>query len=142
MSPQAEPVVYLFFIKGNTSPHIKGVEPEGIAIGTIGKKTYAFIGLERVGGIMVYDISTPQSPQFVQYINNRDFSGDAEADTAGDLGPEGIAFIPAHDSPDGHPMLAVANEVSGSTTLYRIEVQEKESSWPGYGRRNGRFGRP
>ena len=119
----------------------KGVEPEGIAIGTIGKKTYAFIGLERVGGIMVYDISTPQSPKFVQYINNRVFSGDAEVDTAGDLGPEGIAFIPAHESPDGHPMLAVANEVSGSTTLYRIEVQEKESSWPGYGTRNGRSGR-
>jgi hypothetical protein len=100
----------------------KGPEPEGIALGAIGRRTYAFIGLERIGGIMVYDITCPYAPQFVQYINNRDFEGDAEAGTAGDLGPEGITFIPAKQSPDGQPMLAVANEVSGSTTLYRIEV--------------------
>jgi hypothetical protein len=61
----------------------------------------------------------------VKYINNRDFSGDAEAGTAGDLAPEGIAFIPAHESPDGSPMLAVANEVSGTTTLYRIAVKNE-----------------
>lgn len=119
----------------------KGPEPEGLAIGTIGQHTYAFIGLERVGGIMIYDISSPQSPQFVQYINNRDFKGNAEAGTAGDLGPEGITFIPAHESPNGFPMLAVANEVSGSTTLYRIDVQNKDCRWPGFGRRHGQLGR-
>jgi hypothetical protein len=100
----------------------KGPEPEGLAIGTIGRRTYAFIGLERMGGIMVYEITRPWAPQFVQYLNKRDFSGDAEAGTAGDLGPEGIAFIPAEESPDGRPMLAVANEVSGTTTLYGIQV--------------------
>ena len=57
----------------------KGPEPEGVAIGRVYGKTYAFIGLERMGGIMVYDISNPYCPAFVQYINNRDFSGDAEA---------------------------------------------------------------
>jgi hypothetical protein len=119
----------------------KGPEPEGLAIGTIGQHTYAFIGLERVSGIMVYDISTPQSPQFVQYINNRDFNGDTEAGTAGDLGPEGIAFISAKESPNGYPMLAVANEVSGTTTLYRIDVQNKDGRWPGSGRRPGHFKR-
>lgn len=118
----------------------KGPEPEGLAIGTIGRRTYAFIGLERIGGIMVYDITSPSSPEFVQYINNRDFSGDAEAGTAGDLGPEGITFIAADQSPDGHPMLAVANEVSGSTSLYRIDLREPADQcnggkrWPG--RRN------
>lgn len=100
----------------------KGPEPEGLAVGTIGHRTYAFIGLERVGGIMVYDITSPGSPQFVQYVNHRDFSADAEDPTAGDLGPEGIAFIQASKSPTGKPMLAVANEVSGTTTLYRIDV--------------------
>jgi hypothetical protein len=102
----------------------KGPEPEGLALGTIGHRTYAFIGLERIGGIMVYDISRPQAPRFVQYINPRDFGGEAEAGTAGDLGPEGITFVPAAKSPTGRPMLAVANEVSGSTTLYDIEIQE------------------
>jgi hypothetical protein len=71
---------------------------------------------------MVYDVTCPYAAQFVTYLNNRDFTGDAATGTAGDLGPEGITFIPARQSPDGHPMLAVANEVSGTTTLYRIEI--------------------
>ncbi|MCB9397665.1 MAG: choice-of-anchor I family protein [Acidobacteria bacterium] len=98
----------------------KGPEPEGLAIGTIGASTYAFIGLERIGGIMVFDISVPTAPVFVTYINNRDFAGDPTMDTAGDLAPEGLAFIPANESPNHHPLLAVMNEVSGSTTLYQI----------------------
>jgi hypothetical protein len=84
-------------------------------------KTYAFIGLERVGGIMVYDITTPRNPKFVEYVNNRDFDGDAEAGTAGDLGPEGLTFIAPADSPNGRPLLVVANEVSGTTTIFQID---------------------
>ena len=61
-------------------------------------------------------------------MNNRDFSVSVEdADDpaavlsqAGDLGPEGLAFIPAASSPTGAPLLAVANEVSGTTTLFSI----------------------
>lgn len=98
----------------------KGPEPEAIEVGGIGSRTFAFVGLERIGGIMVYDVTNPASPVFVQYINNRDFDGDAAAGTAGDLGPEGILFIPTKDSPMSLPLLAVANEVSGTTTLYAI----------------------
>lgn len=101
----------------------KGPEPEGLAIGTINGRVYLFLGLERVGGIMVYDITNAQNPDFVQYINNRDFSGSPAAGTAGDLAPEGLTFIPASQSPSGKNMLAVANEVSGTTTLYQIDVQ-------------------
>lgn len=99
----------------------KGPEPEGVAIGEIRGKTYLFLGLERVGGIVIYDISNPNSPKFAGYFNNRDFSGDPEAGTALDLGPEGIEFIPAKVSPTGQPMLAVGNEVSGTTTLFSID---------------------
>jgi DNA-binding beta-propeller fold protein YncE len=99
----------------------KGPEPEGIEIARVFSKTYAFIGLERVGGIMVYDITTPRNPKFVQYVNNRDFTGDAEAGTAGDLGPEGLTFISPGDSPNGRPLLVVANEVSGTTTIFQID---------------------
>lgn len=99
----------------------KGPEPEALAIGKIRGHTYAFIGLERVGGIMVYDISNPYRPQFIQYLTTRDFNGNPILDTAGDLAPEGIAFINAYHSPLGVPMLAVAHEVSGSTVLYRID---------------------
>jgi hypothetical protein len=100
----------------------KGPEPEAVTVGEIDGGTYAFIGLERIGGIMVYDVSTPETPDFIQYINNRDFTGDAEAGTAGDLGVEGLAFIPAVDSPTGENLLAAANEVSGTTTLFTIET--------------------
>ncbi len=98
----------------------KGPEPEGVEIGRIGDRTYAFVGLERVGGIMIYDITDPANASFVDYVNTRDFDGDAETGTAGDLGPEGLVFIPAEDSPTGQPLLAVANEVSGTTSLYTI----------------------
>jgi len=105
----------------------KGPEPEGLTLGEINGRTYLFLGLERIGGIMVYDITDPGSPEFVQYINNRDFSGDAEAGTAGDLAPEGLTFIPARKSPTGDNLLAVANEVSGTTTVYKIDVKKR---WP------------
>jgi hypothetical protein len=106
----------------------KGPEPEDVKIGRIRGRDYAFIGLERIGGVMVYDITDPRAPFFVQWINNRDFSQppalpDGSANpAAGDLGAEGLLFIEAKDSPTGRPMLAVANEVSGTTTLFDIDT--------------------
>ncbi len=98
----------------------KGPEPEAVDLGVINGRTYAFVGLERIGGVVVYDISDPTAPFFVTYANNRDFTGDAEAGTAGDIAPEGVKFVAAEDSPTGEPLLLVANEVSGSTTIYAI----------------------
>ncbi|MBA3765676.1 MAG: choice-of-anchor I family protein [Acidobacteria bacterium] len=98
----------------------KGPEPEDVTVGELWGRTYAFIGLERIGGIMIYDITDPFRPFFVQYINNRNFSGVAEAGTGGDLGPEGLLLIPGSDSPTHKPLLVVANEVSGTTTVYEI----------------------
>ena len=105
----------------------KGPEREGTAIGKIGASTFAFIGLERAGGIVVYDVSDPAAPDFVQYVNPRNFAATfalpaAPGDwaSAGDLGPEGVAFISAEDSPSGAPLLVVANEISGTTTIYSI----------------------
>ncbi len=105
----------------------KGPEPEGVTVGVIQGHTYAFIGLERVGGIMVYDISDPKGPQFIEYVNNRDVNGDPESGTAGDLGPEGLLFIPADKSPTSTPLLMVTNEVSGSTTMYEITKEKNEN---------------
>lgn len=107
----------------------KGPEPEGLALGRILGRTFAFIGLERVGGIMVYDITNPHRVRYVTYVNNRDFSVEAQLPDGsvnplvGDLGPEGLAFIPAHESPNGKPLLVVGNEVSGTTTVYEIDVE-------------------
>ncbi len=115
----------------------KGIEPEGITLGMMGDQTYAFIGLERVGGVMTYNITDPHNPFFVNYTNNRDFSveftldeegeiapTDAELTAVGDLGPEGLLFISAEESPTGEALLVVANEVSGTTTIYTARVPE------------------
>lgn len=103
----------------------KGPEPEGLAVGTIGERTYAFVGLERIGGVFVYDITDPKAPSYVTYTNSRNFDADPkkEADKAGDLGPEGLTFVPASASPNGQPLLIVGNEVSGTTSLYQMIVK-------------------
>jgi hypothetical protein len=101
----------------------KGPEPEGVVVGRLLGRHYAFIGLERIGGIMVYDVTNPHKPFFVTYANNRDFNGSPTAGTAGDLGPEGLEFIPWYRSPNRKPLLAVGNEVSGTTTIYQIQVR-------------------
>ena len=111
--------------EGDDRSDDKGPEPEAVEIGVVDGKTYAFIGLERVGGIMVYNISNPEAPIFVQFINERDFSiADAEDDfeLVGDLGPEAIKFVSQADSPTSRPMLIVGNEVTGTTAFYDIEV--------------------
>jgi 2',3'-cyclic-nucleotide 2'-phosphodiesterase (5'-nucleotidase family) len=99
----------------------KGPEPEAIAVGTVDSTTYAFIGLERVGGIVVYDVSTPADAKFVHYINNRDFDATLAAGVGGDLGPESLKFVSASDSPTGKALLISGNEVSGSTVVYEIQ---------------------
>lgn len=93
----------------------KGPEPEGVVTGTFGAKTFAFIGLERVGGVMVYDVSTPTAPVFVTYLNTR-------TGTTGDLGPEGLALITADKSPNGKPLLVVGNEISGTTAIFQLNL--------------------
>lgn len=103
----------------------KGPEPEGVAVGTIGAKTFAFIGLERMGGVLVYDITNPTAPFRVDYLNTReDWTADPATvlDTVGDLGPEGLVFIPAKDSPNGKPLLVVGNEVSGTTAVFQLNL--------------------
>ena len=54
----------------------KGPEPEGVTVGTLAGRPFAFIGLERIGGVMVYDVTNPQAPSFIQYVNFRDFTKD------------------------------------------------------------------
>lgn len=98
----------------------KGPEPEGIVIGKAFGATYAFIGLERIGGVAVYDISDPRAPFLVDYVNNRNFLAPVATAAAGDLGPEGVLFIKAEDSPNGRPLLVTGNEVSGTTTIFEI----------------------
>ncbi|QJR36759.1 choice-of-anchor I family protein [Gemmatimonas groenlandica] len=93
----------------------KGPEPEGLVIAKFGEKTMAFIGLERVGGVAVYDITNPTAPIYQSYINTR-------TGATGDLGPEGITFVPANRSPNKEPLIIVGNEVSGTTAIFQVKL--------------------
>lgn len=93
----------------------KGPEPEGVTIGTISGITYAFIGLERIGGIIVYDITNPASPVYVSYVNNRSLTASGP-----DLGAEGLVFIPQSQSPNGQNIIISANEVSSTLSVFGI----------------------
>lgn len=104
-----------------------GPEPEAIACGEIGGNAYGFIGLGRVGGIMVYDISDPYNSKFVLYENNRNFIADVKTPASGDLAPESITFIKASDSPAGKAMIVVGREVCGTVTLYEADWDEIKS---------------
>lgn len=106
----------------------KGPEPEGLALGKLGDRTYAFIGLERIGGVMVYDVTNPLHPEFQHYVNPRNFGvsttlpDGSSNPAAGDLGPEGVLFIPAADSPNGASLLVLANEISGTVSIFQLNA--------------------
>ncbi len=103
----------------------KGPEPEAIEVVVKGDTIYALIGLERQGGIFVYNITDPANPYYVNYVNNRDFSvEDATTPEVGDLGIEDIVYISADDSPTGSPLVVTANEVSGTVTLFGVEFDK------------------
>lgn len=98
----------------------KGPEPEGIAVAKICGTNYGFIGLERIGGALMYDLTNPAAPRFLQYVNNRNFAGTTAA-TGGDRGPEGLMVIAAKDSPTRKPILVISNEISGSASFYQVD---------------------
>jgi len=109
----------------------KGPEPETVTIGNVQGQNYAFIGLERVGGIMVYNIESPETPSFNRYFSSRIFHGKGDVTAAsGDAAPEGLTFIPANESPIGQNILLAAHEVTGTIAAYQIgiEVEEPEET--------------
>lgn len=93
----------------------KGPEPEGVTVGRIGANIYAFIALERIGGVMVYDVTNPATPVYVTYVNNRSLPSNGP-----DRGSEGIIFIPQSESPNGQHIVVVANEVSSTLSFWGI----------------------
>lgn len=86
----------------------KGAEPESVEVLNIGNERYIlFVGLERNDQVLVYDITNPMAPQFLNLLSH-----------AGDEGPEGLLAINAEDSPSGKALLVVSNEDSGTVTIY------------------------
>lgn len=99
----------------------KGPEPEAVNVQTIDGKTYAFVALERQGGVMMFDITDLENVEIVSYANSRDYT----ANMAGDVAPESVAFVPAADALNEKNMLVVANENSGTIAIYSMESEAK-----------------
>ena len=95
----------------------KGPEVEGIYFQTINGKPYVFLALERIGGVMVFNVENPSSPVFVAYRNNR-----STTLSGPDLGAEGIVTIPAAISPNGNDIVILANEVSSTLSIYQVNT--------------------
>lgn len=102
----------------------KGPEPEDVKTLKAGNKTYAVVGLERIGGVMLYDISDVENVKFSDYINMRDFAG-TSLSTGGALGPEGLCTIEASASPTGKPLILVANEISGDVNVVSLDGEKE-----------------
>lgn len=102
----------------------KGPEPEDIKTMIIDGKVMAFIGLERIGGVMMYDVSDHTNPTYVDYLNLRDFSDDI----SGSVSPEGLYTVSAKDSPTNKPMLIIANEVSGDVNVVEVAGETYQHS--------------
>lgn len=97
----------------------KGPEPEGVIVKEINGQFYAFVLLERIGGVMVYNVTDPTAPIFLEYENNREATpGGTEG---GDLGPEGVFYVAPADSPIEKGLIVVTNEVSATLSIYTIE---------------------
>ena len=93
----------------------KGPEPESVVVGQVKGKTYAFVALERTSAILMYDLSNPAAPKFIQWLQNTTDMAD------GDISPEGLSFVPAAQSPTGNAMLIAGYEVSGTVAVWEIK---------------------
>eukprot|EP00983_Pelagomonas_calceolata_P039856 1137362-Pelagomonas_calceolata.AAC.3 len=74
-------------------------------------------------------VTDPESPVFVRYFNNRNYDPDlkltaAEAPQMGMLGPEMLKYVPASSSPNGKPMLISSGEISGTLSVFQMELSQ------------------
>lgn len=87
----------------------KGVEPEAVYVTKMGDKPILFVGLERADALMIYDVTNPTAPKYLQTLK----TGDA---------PEGVMFIPASKSPTKRSLLVVSSEGDGSIKIYQPDL--------------------
>lgn len=100
----------------------KGPEPEGVTVGVVAGHQFVFGVAERIGGLFAFCVDNPASPSFEGYLNSRIFTALPSSGSAGDLGSEGVCFVPAAQSPNGYPLVLVANEVSGTLSVFQVNA--------------------
>ena len=86
----------------------KSTEAEGITIGRAGNKNLLFVGMERSDAVAVYDVTDPDSPVYLQWLNCG-------------VGPEGVLFVNAGESPNGKGLLIVSSETDGVVKIFTTQ---------------------
>lgn len=102
----------------------KGPEPESVLIRELDGKLYAFVGLERISGVMTFDVTNFITGDVTvdNFTTTRDYSDNI----LGDVGPEGMDFVYDDSNPFGKNLLFVANENSGTVSIYTVEDKKKD----------------
>jgi hypothetical protein len=98
----------------------KGAEPEGVAVGMVGDRRIAVLGLERMSALAVFDITQPGSPVFLEWLQMLPTKATPAKDVK-HWSPEGIVFVPANKSPSGKALIITSYELSGSLSIHQME---------------------
>ena len=98
----------------------KGAEPEGVAVGMVGDRRIAVLGLERMTALAIFDITDPKKPIFQEWIQMLPTKATPAKDVK-HWSPEGIVFVPADKSPSGKALIITSYELSGSLSIHQIE---------------------
>ena len=98
----------------------KGSEPEGVAVGMVGERRIAVLGLERMTALVVFDITNPRAPVFQEWLQMLPTKATPAKDVK-HWSPEGIVFVPADKSPSGKALIITSYELSGSLSIHEIE---------------------
>ncbi len=98
----------------------KGAEPEGVAVGMVGDRRIAVLGLERMTALAVFDITQPRSPVFIEWLQMLPTKATPAKDVK-HWSPEGIVFVAADKSPSGKALIITSYELSGSLSIHQIE---------------------
>jgi hypothetical protein len=98
----------------------KGSEPEGVAVGMVGDRRIAILGLERMTALAIFDITVPGNPVFQEWLQMLPTKATPAKDVK-HWSPEGIVFVPADKSPSGKALIITSYELSGSLSIHQIE---------------------
>jgi len=98
----------------------KGSEPEGVAVGMVGDRRIAILGLERMTALAIFDITDPGNPIFQEWLQMLPTKATPAKDVK-HWSPEGIVFVPASKSPSGKALIITSYELSGSISIHQVE---------------------
>jgi len=98
----------------------KGSEPEGVAVGVVGDRRIAILGLERMTALAIFDITDAGNPIFQEWLQMLPTKATPAKDVK-HWSPEGIVFVPASKSPSGKALIITSYELSGSLSIHQVE---------------------